>query len=409
MIYSAALLWGCTSSTPEPALRRASSPARFEHAVLIVIDTLRADVLAEAHTPNIDQLAASGVQVRRAWASGTWTVPSIISLFTGAPVRTHGWDLPAAQIGRYPRVPALPVLAEVLSSHGFETTAMVTNPYLTQTLGFDRGFDRYLRTSDKAMLGSVQRSFLRQRDPARRQFLYLHLMGPHSPLAPSPEARARNRLEDRWFEGPTGLQIGAAKRNRPPGVRPAYRTAYRAAVEDTDVRIGALIAALGSLGPDTLFVLTSDHGELLGEHNVVGHGRHLWEPLTRVPLMVGDVQGLPQKLNIDAIPDLMTELLGVPSSWPTKVDAAGPLVSQREGALAMSRDGDQKLVWNAEGSHRYDLAQDPGEQTPLLMDHPDLEVRAAWEARVLEGPALPLEVELLPGTKEALKAIGYAD
>ena len=40
------------------------------------------------------------------------------------------------------------------------------------------------------MLASVQRSFLQQRDPAQRQFLYLHLMGPHSPLAPSAEAGA---------------------------------------------------------------------------------------------------------------------------------------------------------------------------------------------------------------------------
>jgi arylsulfatase A-like enzyme len=405
----AALLCGCTSSTPDSTVRRASSPARFEHAVLIVVDTLRADALAKSHTPSIDQLAASSVQVRRAWASGTWTVPSIISLFTGAPVRTHGWDLPAAQIGRYPKLPDRPLLAEVLSAHGFQTTAMVSNPYLTQTLGFDRGFDRYLRTSDTAMLGSVQRSFLQQRDPARRQFLYLHLMGPHSPLSPSPEARARHSLEDRWFEGPSGLQIGAAKRNRLPGVRAAYRSAYYAAVEDTDVQIGALLAALGSLGPNTLVILTSDHGELLGEHSVVGHGRHLWEPLTSVPLIVGDVQGLPPRLSIDAIPDLMTKLLGVPASWPTKADASGPLVSQREGALAMSRDGEQKLIWNSEGSHRYDLAQDPGEQTRLLMDHPDLEARAAWEARVQEGPALPLEVELLPSTKKALRALGYAD
>lgn len=71
---------------PSPARTLRKDPPR--NAVLIVIDTLRADVLAEADTPNIDSLGQQ--RSARAWSSGTWTVPSVVSLFTGADVRSHG-------------------------------------------------------------------------------------------------------------------------------------------------------------------------------------------------------------------------------------------------------------------------------------------------------------------------------
>ena len=70
------------------------------------------------------------------------------------------------------------------------------------------------------------------------------------------------------------------------GVREAYASAYRAVIEDTDLLVGDIVAALGEHRDETLIILTSDHGELLGEHNRVGHGTWLYEGLTNVPLII---------------------------------------------------------------------------------------------------------------------------
>ena len=63
-----------------------------KNAVVILVDTLRADALEQAETPVLDGLVARGDRVERAWSSGTWTAPSLVSLFTGMHVREHGWD-----------------------------------------------------------------------------------------------------------------------------------------------------------------------------------------------------------------------------------------------------------------------------------------------------------------------------
>ncbi len=409
-LFATVGLSGCTSEAPAiPPVRRAGSDAPFQHVVLVVIDTLRADVARTAHTPNMDALAAAGERVDRAWSSGTWTAPSVVSLFTGAPIRAHGWDLPVGHIGRYPTLPTRPTLAETLQGAGFHTTALVGNPYLTAEVGFARGFDRWSRTSDTAMLRTLEHAFLPQLDAGGRHFLYLHLMGPHSPLAPSSEARTRHGLASRWFQEPRGLMIGAAKRNQQDGVRTAYATAYRAVVEDTDARLGRILQALTPLGTDTLIILTSDHGELLGEHGMVGHGRHLWEPLTHVPLIVRGVQDLPHRMSIDAIPDLVTRLTGVPASWPTQAVAGSVLVSQREGLLTMSPDGRTKWIWGELDTESYDLEQDPAELVPLSADPRAARFRATWESQVPAGPVLPLTVDLSKDTRSALKTLGYTD
>ena len=129
----------------EPTITLPPGGARPD-VILISIDTLRADHVGaygydRATTPTLDALAARGQAATLAWSGGTWTVPSVISLFTGAPVRQHGWDGPTGQQGRYPKLPALPTLAETFRAAGFTTIGLYANGYLAEELGFDRGFD----------------------------------------------------------------------------------------------------------------------------------------------------------------------------------------------------------------------------------------------------------------------------
>jgi len=403
------LMMSCTTTTKPWTPTRKSSDAPFHNVVLVVIDTLRADTARTAHTPVLDSIAASGAEVPRAWASGTWTVPSIVSLFSGAPVRSHGWDLPAARIGQYPDLPPIRLLAERLRDAGFDTTGLYANPYLSEALGFDRGFNRWIRTTDSQLSSKLASIVNQEVDPTRRQFFYLHLIGPHSPLRPSQASQRRAGVDSQWFDNSLGLQIGAAKRNQQAGIRQAYRAAYGAVVEDTDVRLGQALSALGTLRDDALIIVTSDHGELLGEHDTMGHGRHVLEPLTHVPLIAGDVSSLPPTMTIDAIPDLVTRLTGLASDWTTTAGPGMPLVSQREGQVALSIDGVEKGVWGPQDAQAFHLERDPGEVSPTPMTAALQEAHTNWIQAISPAEPSALIHSLPPQAQSELRALGYAE
>jgi len=408
------MLLGCSCSEPaveaepeSPALSPVVADPR-EDVLLIVIDTLRADALRSARTPHLDTLEQ---RVERAWSSGTWTVPSVVALFTGAPVRQHGFDLPTGRIGKYPQLPQMPTLAEVLKEQGFSTTGLYSNTYLAEELGFGRGFDTWRRVSDKVMPKYWQETLEDTWVEGQRDFAYLHLLGPHSPLRPSDARREKYAIEPEWFEERMGLEIGVAKRDRRPGARTAYSMAYSAVIEDTDDRIGQILDALGERRDDTLIVITSDHGELLGEHDTVGHGYWVWEGLTHVPMRFeGHAGEVPDTLRLDQVASLVTWNAGIEQPWPSNWQVEGPLVSQREGKLALSPDGTLKGVWHTEALEVYDLAVDPTEEDPLPGRDATLQdARAAWEAEVPQAASLELEVELEPETMKGLEELGYID
>lgn len=407
------LLTACTGTEPEttppPAEAEAPAPevASPRNVLVILVDTLRADALAEAKTPNIDALAAGGDSVGHAWSAGTWTVPSVVSIFTGMSVRQHGWDLPTGRLGHYPKLPAVPTLATVLHDAGYGTFGLYSNPYLAEELGFDRGFDTWRRSSDTAMAKRLREEVATWGDD-RGHFAYLHLLGPHSPLRPSPEARQRWGVDDSWIDEKKGFGIGAAKRGKEEGVREAYASAYRAVIEDTDILVGDILAALGDQRADTLVLLTSDHGELLGEHGRVGHGTWLYEGLTRVPMII-DRGSLPETLGIASIPAIVTDALSVEHPWATAADAALPLIVQREGNVAMSADGQHKGIWMDDALSVYDLAAEPLESAPLPDDHGLPAEWAAWSAAVPPGTLSEDGVTLHPDTVAELKALGYLE
>jgi hypothetical protein len=409
------LLTACTGSEPTTTPSTAEAEAAAEgqastappprNVLVILIDTLRADALAEAETPNIDALAAGGDAVGHAWSAGTWTVPSVVSIFTGMSVRQHGWDLPTGRLGHYPKLPPVPTLASVLHDAGYGTFGLYSNPYLAEELGFDHGFDTWRRSSDTVMAKRLREDVATWGDD-RGHFAYLHLLGPHSPLRPSPEARQRWSVDPSWIDEKKGFGIGAAKRGKEEGVREAYAAAYHAVIEDTDVLVGDILAALGEHREDTLVLLTSDHGELLGEHDRVGHGTWLYEGLTSVPMII-DRGALPETLGIASIPAIVTDALSVEHTWATAADAALPLIAQREGNVALSADGQHKGVWMDDALSVYDLTAEPLESTPLADDHGLPAERDAWSASVPPGALSEDGVTLHPDTVAELKALGY--
>jgi len=379
--------------TPEqvaPAADWIRPPVPKRHAVLIVIDTLRADAVELAPTPHLDALAAGG-QVRRAWSGGTWTAPSMVSMFTGLPVRAHGWDFPFPRFmdehrESYPPVPDHPTLGQVLDQAGFRTDGIVGNAFLRQGLGFERGFDSWNRSGDRGMVDKVE-ELVRGWDDDERHFLYVHFLGPHHPLRPSRRSSKEHNVRASLKNNKGVFSLWDAKGGRPIAAR-NYRRAYKAVVQDSDRRVGAVLAALGAYRDDAAIIVTSDHGEMLGEHDQWGHEHFVWEQITQVPFIAEGLGPLPDTLNTTAVPGLITSALGVPHEWPDAGLQTAPIVSQRQGKVAMTVDGQIKGIWDPEsfpdgGFAAFDLNADPYEEVPLA-EAPDalITAHADWQARV---------------------------
>lgn len=404
------LLSACGSA---PEIQAEPALAAPTDLLVILVDTLRADALAKAHTPVIDALITQGSNAEHAWSSGTWTVPSIFSLFTGLSVREHGWDEPSARIGHYPQLAKIPNLPTTLKNAGFHTAGFYANPYLDENLGMERGFESWHRVPDTQMAKRLKEHLQHHDEDGARHFRYIHLLGPHSPLRPSESARERWQVDKAWLDGKKGLRIGAAKRNRKEGVREAYRRAYHAVIEDTDARIGEILAALGPARASTWIVLTSDHGELLGEHNRVGHGRDLYQGLTHIPFIVTPPPGiqaleLPPVLNNAVLPAVASKVLNLPSPWRYSLESPLPLIAQREGYLALSPDGQTKGIWHST-EQEYDLSLDPTETSSTPITQATQDARETWMSTTPKGkPSLTLEV-IDNAAQQALKALGYQD
>jgi len=204
-----------------------------KHLVLIVVDTLRADVLGcyggAAATPNIDRLAAQGVRFEQARSHIPITGPSHLSLFTSMLPHQHGvhnnTDLVPGDIEP---------LAEILRGAGFATTGVVSLGVLRSNYGFSRGFDRFDDRSkgrfwrDAAEVNEVVLPWL-DGDPDGRQFFFVHYSDPHSPYASPdsdlPSARffvggrlvAEERLDGRRFSIPIRLPPGETELEVLPG------------------------------------------------------------------------------------------------------------------------------------------------------------------------------------------------
>ena len=396
-----------------------------QHVVLIVVDTLRGDKVEAARTPNMDRLAFWGDSAERAWSTSSWTAPSMMSMFSGATVREHGWDFPFPDDlpdlkTSYPPMADMPLLAEVLSEAGFATTGFYNNPLLGRGLGFERGFDMFVRSRDNKVARLVQ-SHVESADRSKRQFLYVHLFGTHQPLVISAPAAERHGIarapDSNKGKAKKGYSLGYA-RNGGQAEQDTYRTAYLADLEDIDVAIGDILEAADWIADDAVIVVTSDHGELLGEHDLWGHGAYLWEPLTHVPMIVKGGGDLPDAVSIAAVPSIVTTAVGVSAEWPTTVSTPLPLASQREGKLALLAGTHDKVLWNSSSPQArgevYDLQTDPYESSALLADAAQAvvdpaELRQSWESRVparqLEAVDGPIDAE----TMQVLEALGYVE
>jgi arylsulfatase A-like enzyme/Flp pilus assembly protein TadD len=362
---------------------------RLAHApgadvVLVTIDTLRADAVGAygrtgVETPWIDRLAREGVRFETVRAHNVMTLPSHATILSGLLPLSHG--IRDNSGFRFPK--DLATLATVLQARGYRTGAFVSSFVLDSRFGLDRGFDVYDdRVGGGEGHGGVvipERPGPETVAPALRwldsgdgkpSLLFLHLYGPHSPYEPPEPFASRFRAEP-----------------------------YQGEVAAADAALEPLLRSLLEARPrrPTLVVLTSDHGEGLGQHGEDTHGVFGYEGTLRVPLLLWAPGLLPPRVVkdpvrlVDVMPTIL-DLIGIEpqagldgqSLLPLAVGRPSPTPDAYFEALSSSFDrgwaplygivADKLKYVDLPIPELYDLAKDPAEQTNLAAQRPaDLE------------------------------------
>ena len=382
--------------------------------LLITIDTLRADALGSygnrtAATPWLDRLATGGLRFANARAHNVVTLPSHANILTGRLPVDHGvrdnsgFRLPAGE----------ETLATWLTARGFRTAAFVSAFPVDSRFGLARGFDEYDdrfvdATARPAMLEQERAApktvaaaerWIRAQDGAAPWFCWVHLYEPHFPYSPA------GVFASRFSNSPYAGEVAAA-----------------------DAALAPLLQPILEAGASTrtLVVVTSDHGEALGEHGEATHGIFAYEATLKVPLIVYFPPRLQARTvstpagHVDIAPTILDALqLPIPAglrgrsllddraqqSTVTYFEALSGLLNRGWAPLTGVTAAGLKYV-DLPIPELYDLAQDPDEQHNLAAARP---TDVAKLRDLLKGfPAGTLtRGDESEETKRRLRSLGY--
>ncbi len=438
--------------------QRGDGPARFDRVVLVTIDTLRADHVGSygyrrPTTPFVDRLAARGARFDAAFSASPVTTPSHASLLTGLFPHRHGVLSNWHQLDV-----ALPNMARRLRSRGFDTAAFASVSFLESlNAGFYR-FDARLRPGSDTVDAAIE--WLRSERNSERFFLWVHLYDVHQ----------------WWKWGSASETLLRTVRTSPRSDESSYISSlhgwptpfvaswfvytdryvatlvealeiidhYDARVMYADQQIERLYEAVEETpgGGETLWIVTSDHGEGLGGHGYLSHPIYLYTEQLWVPLIVSGSGGSIPPAVIDSVvslvdlPATVLELTGgeagaapddgrslAPLIFGTRADGERDRIAfaEREPYGAWMRkfgaveedvyaafDGRHKLILHSRGSDEvYDLQADPMETRSLRSAPPHLasflsEISSARVRESQPAPEVPAHIEA------ELEALGYA-
>ncbi len=415
--------------------------------ILITIDTLRADHVHcygyfRQTTPVIDSIAADGVLFEKVLTPMATTLPAHVSLMTGISPQLHGIK------GNFytfktPMVTGegLQSAAEMFKSLGYTTAAFVSATPVRSATGLAAGFDFFdePRRAERPAGITTQRILAwLDSSPKEPVFLWIHYFDPHYPYQPPPGFKNQYRagdglvsfLRDRGFTNPEEPILAQ------------WNNDYDGEVSYVDSELGKVINKLKALGwyEECAVVITSDHGEGLGQHKWVGHGRIYNEQLF-VPLIMKfpfqmNLKGLRRRTMatlMDVFPTLVVALdfpiaerflsqsgglniLNEESGHPYVLAQRCPdeprLGPGKKYALLMGSRWKYFLITEGE-DELYDLRADPNEKQNVIAEHP--ETAREMRERVLailkdaqeRTPLLQKKEVVDPEIQEQLKGLGY--
>lgn len=447
----------------------------YPDILLIGIESLRVDHssaygYSRATTPTLERLSSEGVLFRRAYASSGWTMPSVMSLFTGVVPSVHQ----TVSYRHEGLAEEITTLAAELRRNGFNTIGVTANPTTHRRYGFAKGFDHYddlsivrgvspdalfnfsgtqvpysQRTTGKEVTSFVLRA-LEERKRENPLFLHAFYFDPHYDY--TPPLRYKDMFTNPSYSGSQdgrgimklhGIDLNSADLDQ-------IIALYDAEIRYTDDQLARVIETLEATerGRRSLVVVFGDHGEEFWERGHPGHGRTLHEELVRVPLIVRWPGRLPEGLVIDepvGLIDVMPMLLeglglavpepcsginplaGLATSGETQVPPRPPSPASERTLLMETQvyapgfvaalSGRKKVIRRADGggAMMFDLASDPRERQNLSNGPQASEFEPLVRAldglpaggRVPEAAKETSSPKLDPRLREALRSLGY--
>lgn len=445
------------------------------------MDTVRAENLSvygysRKTTPALDNLAAGSNLFRRAIATSDMTLSTHASLFTGVYSSWHGTHYDAQSPTGYPLSKDYTTLAEQLSSTGYRCMALAANSsYVSSAFGLDRGFHvfdsrapvlflhgeershRYfLRWGIRRMVnrfqptasweavtrtaGEINADATKWLDAARAAgtpfFLFLNYMDAHTPYIPPPpfDTMFPGRLSTFTYSDHIALRSGTMNgvRQITSTERDHLRSQYDGGIAYLDSQIGDLVAHLkqADLYDNTLLIVTADHGEALGEKNLVEYSvTSIYQHHIHVPLIVK----YPRQTAARVIDDVVTQV----DVMPTVLEVAG--IRRPPGLQGISLNNAARevrhvmsecfsgpkfkvkraviqwplkwIAWQDGRRELYDLSTDPTETREIHTDRPQesIELEAILSKWKQDIPArrATRSSKLDDETLRRLKSLGY--
>ena len=483
-----AFLWSGRTSPGLATQIGPQPPPGKPNILLITMDTVRADHMSlyryqRDTTPHLRDFARVATVFTRAVATSDWTLPTHASLFTGLYPDWHGAhaSLPEYPYGR-PLPPDHTTLAEVLRSHGYWTGESVANHgLLAPWTGLTRGFmvsewNMPVVLSPLVQIGELRRFYLRQRaarmlklmsitssfdrpfrtasdineramgmlhqakQGGRPFFLFLNYMDAHWPYVPDQPFDTRFPGKDTHFDwqhlgDPVNMNV---KEHALSAAEKAHLISqYDGGIASEDTAIESLLSQLRDLGlyTNTLIIITADHGEAFGEHNLLVHGSGaVYQELVHVPLIIKfpgqrDARHADGWVSqVDLMPTIL-DLAGItPSTSLPGRDLRQPFESgivysqastpsnfplARTHGVRAAFSGSMELITSTAGSTElYDLASDPTEEHDLYRtdDPRAIELKDRLDAWISTIPKSPLKHPAKPESQaiERLRSLGYA-
>lgn len=326
--------------------------------LLIVLDTTRARNLScygysKETSPNLDRIAEEGVLFSNAITNSSWTLPAHASLFTGTYPSTHlvnNWNDKLSE--------NLVTIAQFFRDTGYQTIAINNNSWINEQFGLERGFDVFIKmwlffqTSND--LNTVSRSIKnvnpvnklqivtksifkgnallnlingvygkllynrydlggkrivkafenwlhRNRNPRKPFFMFINLLETHLPYKPLPDyltpfldGKYTLKQVKRLSQEPLRYITGIEKIDKYDAE--ILTALYDAEIKYLDSLIGSIYNILSNSKflKNTILVIVGDHGENIGEHNMMSHFYCLYDTVIHIPFIMRYPAELPK-------------------------------------------------------------------------------------------------------------------
>ena len=431
------------------------------HLILMVWDAQRADTMSVYNddlstTPNLESWRDHMIIFRQAYSPANYTFASHVSILTGRYLREHhlydGTESDRASYGLFEN------MADTMIGRGYRPLFMVENPWV---MVLKKGFNEAVNCPTHVAAEGHFLPFY------RNPFLGIQLFDHLTFLLDGPFKYTVLRIEDRvltsWLlrarrEGPYYLFFNwmYAHSRYYPGCNPekdGFAEGYNKGTEFMDLRLKGWIDSFEEARQfsRSLFLITSDHGELLGEWEMYGHAKTLLEPVLHVPLILFGKPVTPEVIKtpvpVVSLKESIEALVPSAPGQPWRVqgfidtmlhnrgtvvegsfDFEGPdngirwFLACWEGNNKYMQDPHEYIPGHSKGLDMesfcfyYDLDADPGEKNNQARHRPQevlhmQEAIAQWESRLdavpLPPPAEGEEGEYPPGLLKQLRALGY--